>query len=95
MDVKVLEIRFPQGGKATLAFIDILIYGIKICDFRVMQNGGKPYVKAPFTTYKNQTGELCFRQIVDFPAEVRGRIDNAILSEFYRKRENRDADQKR
>ena len=85
--MRVLEVRLLPGGKATRAFADLEIDGITIRDFRVVDAKGKPCVKAPFSTYRNQTGELCFRQIVDFPAEVRGRIDNAILSAFYRKKE--------
>lgn len=87
MNIKVKEIRLLPGHKSTRAFCDLEIDGITVRDFRVMQNGGKPYVKAPFSTYRNQTGELSFRQIVDFPGEVRGRIDTAVLSAFYREQE--------
>ena len=48
-----------------------------------MQNGWRPYVKSPFQTYKNVSGEIQFRQIIDLPDEVRGQVDTAILSEFY------------
>jgi len=88
MSIAVKEIRMLPGNKTTRAFADVQIGEIIVRDFRVMQNGGKPYVRAPFSTYKNQTGELSFRQIVELPAEVRGRVDNAILSAFYREKEN-------
>ena len=87
MKIEVLSIRLFPGHKTTRAFIDIQLDDMVIRDFRIVQNGGKPHVKAPFTTYKKQNGELCFRQIIDFPEEVRGRIDNAILSAFYREME--------
>ena len=87
MDIRVLEIRLLPGDKATRAFCDIEIDGIILKDFRVMQNGKRAYVKAPFNTYKNAAGEVCFRQIVDLPDEVRGQVDTAILSAFYRKKE--------
>ncbi len=87
MEIRVLEIRMLPGDKTTKAFCDIEVNGIQIRDFRVMQNGGKPHVKAPFSTYKNQTGEICFRQIIDLPVEVRGQVDTAILSAFYRMKE--------
>lgn len=52
-----------------------------------MQNGsGRPYVKAPFQTYKNSAGEIQFRQIVDLPDEVRGQVDTMILAAFYREK---------
>lgn len=86
MDIQVLEIRLFPGHKTTKAFCDIKIGDITVRDFRIMQNGGRPYVKAPFQTYKNNAGEIQFRQIIDFPDEVRGQIDTAILSTFYREK---------
>lgn len=89
MGISVLEIRMLPGHKSTRAFVDVQIDAITIRDFRVMQNnGGKPYVRAPFSTYKNQTGELNFRQIIELPAEVRGQVDNEILMAFYREMES-------
>ena len=87
MDIQVIDIRLLLGHKATRAFCDIRLNEIVVRDFRVMQNGGKPYIRAPFSTYKNQHGELCFRQIVDLPEEVRGQVDNLVLSAFYREKE--------
>ena len=87
MEIRVLELRLLPGNRTTQAFADIKLDTVVIRDFRIVQNGGKPYVKAPFTTYRNQTGELCFRQIIELPDEVRGQIDTAILSEYYREKE--------
>jgi hypothetical protein len=87
MNISILHIRLLPGLKSTRAFVDIEIDGITLRDFRVMQNGGRPYVKAPFQTYKNSVGEIQFRQIIDLPDEVRGRVDTLILSAFYREKE--------
>jgi len=87
MNIQVLDIRFMQSHKSTLAFCDVRMGELIIRDFRVMQNGGRPYVKAPFQTYKNSAGEIQFRQIIDLPVEVRGQVDTAILSAFYRMKE--------
>lgn len=87
MEIRILDVRLLPGNKTTRAFVDIQLGDMVIKDFRIVQNGEKPHVKAPFTTYKNQNGELRFRQIIDFPDEVRGRIDAAILSAFYREKE--------
>jgi len=87
--VKVIEIRKTRKPGPLRAFVDVRLGNLLVKDFRVMQdNGGRPYVKAPFSTYKNKNGELCFRQIIDFPDEVRGQVDAAILSAFYREKEN-------
>jgi hypothetical protein len=86
--IEILGMRILPGNKSTRAFCDVQIGDITVRDFRVMQNGGRAYVRAPFTTYKTQTGELNFRQIIDLPEEVRGQVDTLILTAFYRDKEN-------
>ena len=87
-EVRVIEIRPTRKPGPLRAFADLKFGNLLVRDFRVMQdNGGRPYVKAPFSTYKNKNSELCFRQIVDLPDEVRGQVDTAILSAFYREKE--------
>ena len=91
MDIRVVDIRLsPCTGKPLRAFADVQLGDLILRDFRVMQiTDGKPYIKAPFTTYKDKTRHLKYRQIVDLPEEVRGQIDVAILSAFYqREKEN-------
>lgn len=86
MDVRVISVRLLPEGRPLKAFADVQLWSLILKDFRIMQdNGGKPYVKAPFTTYKDKTGQLRFRQIIDLPAEVRGQVDNAILHAFYQR----------
>lgn len=88
--VEVVEIRQIRKQGPLRAFVDLKFGDLLVRDFRVMQdNGGRPYVKAPFSSYKNKNGELCFRQIIDLPDEVRGQVDTVILSAFYREREKR------
>lgn len=92
MKIEVLKVHVLPGDKSTRAFCDVLIRDaeigdIVIHDFRVIQGNRRAYVRAPFTTYKTQTGELGFRQIVDLPDEVRGQVDTLILSAFYREKE--------
>ncbi len=82
--IHVLEIRLLPGNKATRAFADVVIDAITVRDFRILQGDGRPYVKAPFQTYKNPAGKIQYRQIIDLPGEVRGQVDTAILSAFYR-----------
>ena len=90
--VKVVEIRKPRKPGPLRAFVDVRLGNLLVRDFRVIQdNGGRPYVKLPFCTYKNESGELCFRQIIDLPDEVRGQVDTAILSAFYREKEKSNA----
>ena len=95
MNIYVLELRMLPGDKTTRAFVDVRLDDIVVRDFRVMQNGGKPYVRAPFQTYKNSVGEIQFRQIIDLPGEVRSQVDMAILGAFYRKKEEEGEHQPR
>ena len=92
MDIVVIAIRVTSfRGKPLLAFADVQIGDLILKDFRVMERmGGGAYVKAPFVTYKNKSGQLRFRQIIDLPSEMRRQIDVAILNAFYRReKENR------
>lgn len=96
MEVKVLEIRLMPPERPLKAFVDIKIRGLVIKDFRVLKEDGKrPYVKVPFVTYKDQTGQLKFKPIVVLPDEVRGEVDLAILNAYQREMELSDGKQKR
>jgi DNA-binding cell septation regulator SpoVG len=95
MKVEVLEIRLVNSEK-TKAYIDLKFPGdIILRDFRVVkENGKRPYVKVPFTTYKDQTGQLRFRPIVVLPDEVRGEVDLAVLNAYQGKLEKNYEKQK-
>jgi DNA-binding cell septation regulator SpoVG len=84
MRIRVVEIRSLRHGSSLIrAFVDIQLENIVIRDFRIMKEDGKRlYVKAPFSTYKDQRGQLKFRPIIVLPDEVRGEIDLAILNAY-------------
>jgi DNA-binding cell septation regulator SpoVG len=87
MGIEVTDIRFIESGKSLKAFADVSYGNITIRDFRIVKEDGKrPHVKAPFSTYKDQKGRIKFRPIIILPEEVRGEIDLAILN-AYRQRE--------
>lgn len=94
MEIKVNEIRLLNGGKPLKAFVDVQLGNVVIRDFRVIkENGKRLYVKVPFSTYKDQTGQLKFRPIVVLPDEVRGEIDLAILNAYQGEMEKSNAKQ--
>ena len=84
MGIEVLEIRLLPGSKATRAFADLQIDGIKVRDFRVMNNG-KPSVRNPFTAYKDHEGKLLFREIINLPPNVQAEVNALILSAYFRR----------
>lgn len=84
MDIRVTDIRLLPGNKATRAFCDIRIGDITIRDFRIYSNG-KPSIRNPFSTYKDATGDLKFREIISLPPNVKAEVDALILSEYFRR----------
>jgi DNA-binding cell septation regulator SpoVG len=95
-EVKVIEIRPLKDRRPLRAFADVRVGSVVIRDFRVMkENGKRLYVKVPFSTYKDQTGQLRFRPIVVLPDEVRGEIDLAILNAYQGEMERINAKEKR
>jgi hypothetical protein len=52
--VKVIEIRPTRKPGPLKAFADIEIEGLLLRDFRIYQVNGKPTVRNPFSTYKDQ-----------------------------------------
>jgi len=92
--VKLLDLRMTKGEKATRAFVDIEIYGIKIKDFRVYQPNGNPspMIRNPFTNYRSPTkaGSISYRQIVDLPPSIEKEVHVMILSEYYRRAKEKD-----
>jgi len=94
-DIRIIAMRLLAGNRPLKAFVDIQLDNIVIRDFRIMQEDGKrPYVKVPFTTYKDAQGQLKFRPIVVLPDEVRGEIDLAILNAYHGEKEKEDAKEK-
>ena len=95
-EVKVIEIRPLNDGRPLRAFVDVQLGDVVLRDLRVMkENGKRLYVKVPFSTYKDQTGQLKFRPIVVLPDEVRGEIDLAILNAYQGEMEKNNAEKKR
>jgi hypothetical protein len=92
--IRVLEVRFMPGSKATRAFADIRIGEITIRDFRIYQPNGKLSVQNPFTAYRDRAGNLCFRQIINLPASVENEAHALILAEYFRRLKGRGNDSK-
>ena len=88
LEIEILDLRVIESGKSLKAFADVRLGNIVIRDFRIVkENGKRPHVKAPFSTYKDQKGQLRFRPIVVLPDEVRGEVDLAILNAYQGEKE--------
>jgi DNA-binding cell septation regulator SpoVG len=87
MKIEITDIRIVENPKSTLAFVDVRIEGIEIKDFRIMTNGKTPYVRTPFSTYKDKSGKLQFRPIVILSGEDEWRIQITILDRYRQMKE--------
>jgi hypothetical protein len=84
-DIQILDLRLLKGDKPTKAFCDVRVGDITIRDFKVYQTNGKPSVKNPSSTYKDQTGTLKFREIIILPLTVQTEVNALILSAYFRR----------
>ncbi len=91
MKIEIIDIRIVENPKSTLAFVDVRIDGIVIKDFRIMTNGKIPYVRTPFSTYKDKSGKLQFRPIIIFSGEVEWKIHITILENYRQRQEDKNA----
>jgi DNA-binding cell septation regulator SpoVG len=88
LEIEILDLRVIESGKSLKAFADVRLGNIVIRDFRIVkENGKRPHVKAPFSTYKDQKGQIKFRPIIVLPDEVRGEVDLALLNAYRREKE--------
>lgn len=85
MNIQILDIRFMKNGnRATRAFADVTLDEITVRDFRIYSNG-RVCVRNPFSTYKDITGDLKFREVITLPPNVKAEVDALILSEYFRR----------
>ena len=83
LEIEILDLRVIESGKSLKAFADVRLGDIVIRDFRIVkENGKRPHVKVPFSTYKDQEGRIKFRPILILPDKLRGEIDLAILNAY-------------
>lgn len=88
MRIEVVSLRLVDPKESGLrGFADVRLDNtILIRDYRIVQRNGKPFVEGPHTTYKKD-GQIRFNQIVNFPDELRARVDTAILTAYFREKE--------
>ena len=91
MEIQVVEIRLLPGDKPTRAFADLEINNIKVRDFRIIRSNGKPYVRNPFTAYKNEEGNLLFREIITLLPDAKAEVDALILGAYFRKLKEKES----
>ena len=95
MNIEILEIRLIEPKESGLrGFADVKLDTILVKDFRIIQRNGKPFIEGPHTTFK-KNGQMMFNQIVSFPDELRVRVDTAILTAYFREKEQEDAEKRK
>jgi hypothetical protein len=81
MEIKVLSIKkFQLTNSALKAFASVQIGPWVINDFRVVcQEGKKPWVSAPQSTWEDDRGEKHHKPIVVVPDSLKDRIEQVVL----------------
>ncbi len=81
--IRIIDIRLIDNGKPLKAFADVLVNGIEIRDFRVIQEPKcKAYVISPQTAWKGHQGKPNFKPIISMPSAIKWQIESAILVEY-------------
>jgi DNA-binding cell septation regulator SpoVG len=87
MKIEVVSLRLVDPKESGLrGFADVKLDDILVRDFRIFQRNGKPYIQPPHTTFKKD-GQIKFNPIVDFPEELKAQVSAAILTAFFREKE--------
>lgn len=87
MRIEVLSLRLIEPKESGLTgFSDVLVDSVTIRDFRIFKKNGKPFIQAPYNTFKKD-GRIEFHPIIDLPEEIRAAVDAAILNQYFRERE--------
>jgi hypothetical protein len=90
MKIEVASLRLVDPKESGLrGFADIKVDDILLREFRIVQHNGKLSVQGPHTTFKKD-GQIRFSDIVNFPAELKVRVDTEILTVYFREKELKD-----
>jgi hypothetical protein len=87
MKNEIVSLRLVDPKESGLrGFADVKVDSIFIRDFRIVQRNGKTFVEGPHTTFKKD-GQIRFNQIVNFPDEIKVRVDSMILTAYFGEKE--------
>lgn len=89
--IEILAVRLNNRGDTSLrAFVDMKVNDWVINDFRVWKrNHDRAYVTVPQSTWKDPSGQIKFKAILQIPNDQMERIQISILSAYYQKEEER------
>lgn len=90
--IHVLELRLVHGNRSLKAFADVQVGDWIIREWRVVkENGKRPMIAPPQTSWKGPDGQIQYKTIITLPDELKGQIDFAILKLFTAELEKNDA----
>lgn len=83
--IEIIELKPCQKNGNLKAFVDVKIDSIIIHDFRIIQQKDqKPWVSVPQLSWRDSSGGLSYKNLVELPKELKSRVEEAIL-EFYQR----------
>jgi hypothetical protein len=87
MKIEIVSLRLVDPKESGLrGFADIKLDTILIKDYRIVRRNGRTFVEGPHTTFKKD-GQIRFNQIVNFPDELKVRVDSMILTAYFGEKE--------
>ncbi len=88
-EIEVQELRVLPSGRDLKAFASVRIGDWVIHEWRITQHEGeRVQVFYPLVSWKSPDGKVRYRALVSIPAELKQRIDVAILSRWDQVRKN-------
>lgn len=82
-EIKVEKLRKVEGRGSLRAFVDLRIGRTLFRSWRVVQQEGqRPWVSPPVESWEDRDGKRHYRRLVEFPDELKRRVDEAVLKAY-------------
>ena len=83
MHIAVSDIRRFENAGCLKALADVQIGDSTFRDFRIVQQDGqRAWVAPPQASWVDRTGKRRYKNLIEFPKDLKSRIDAVILEEF-------------
>lgn len=85
MEITIIELRPCVKDGNLKAFVDVKINEILIKDFRIIQQKDqKAWVSVPQGSWRDSSGGLSYKNLIELPKELKARVEEAVLEHYQR-----------
>lgn len=79
-NIEIIEVKKCSKDGNLKAFVDVKIDNILIKDFRIIQQKNqKAWVSVPQTSWRDSSGGLSYKNLVELPKELKTDVEKAVL----------------